>query len=81
MMKASHDPRLSSDLLWGASQIAAELFGDPGRRRKVYSLKNELPLFRVRQTLCGFRSELRRHFENQGIASKKQAIGGRKTRP
>ena len=51
---------LSNDLLKGADQIAAFIYGDPRERRKVYHLaeKTRLPVFRLGAVLCARKSVL-----------------------
>lgn len=51
---------LSGDIVRGADGIAAELFGDPKQRRRVYYLaeKHGLPVFRLGSILCARRSTL-----------------------
>jgi hypothetical protein len=50
----------ASDLLRGADEIAAFLFGDQDQRRKVYHLAetSRLPVFRLGSLLCARRSTL-----------------------
>ena len=52
--------QLASDLLCGAEEIAAFLFGDAKHRRKVYHLAetSRLPVFRLGSKLCARRSVL-----------------------
>ena len=58
------EPLLSEDLLEGAAAIAAFMFGDAKKRRRVYQLaedgrgKDKLPVFRLGDTLCARRSTL-----------------------
>ncbi|MDX1922441.1 MAG: hypothetical protein SFW65_04870 [Alphaproteobacteria bacterium] len=51
---------LAPDLLRGADEIAAFLFGDKAQRRKVYHLAetSRLPVFRLGSVLCARRSVL-----------------------
>lgn len=53
-------PDLSADLLRGADEIAAFLFGSPGERRRIYYLveTSRLPVFRLGAALCARRSVL-----------------------
>jgi hypothetical protein len=53
-------PELAGDLLRGADEIAAFIFGDRGSRRKVYYLAecSRLPVFRLGSVLCARRSVL-----------------------
>ena len=61
----SHE--LAGDLLRGADQIAAFIFGDKASRRKVYYLAEccRLPIFRLGATLCMRPSAYRQWIENQ----------------
>jgi hypothetical protein len=54
----SHE--LADDLLRGADEIAAFIFGSRGSRRKVYYLAEctRLPVFRLGSVLCARRSVL-----------------------
>ncbi len=51
---------LHSDMLEGADQIAAYLYGSPAKRGKVYHLveANRLPVFKIGKTICARRSTL-----------------------
>ena len=51
---------LAQDLLRGAEEIAAFLFGSKAQRRKVYHLAetSRLPVFRLGSVLCARRSVL-----------------------
>lgn len=51
---------LADDLLRGAEEIAAFLFGSKAQRRKVYHLaeSSRLPVFRLGSVLCARRSVL-----------------------
>jgi hypothetical protein len=53
-------PELADDLLRGADEIAAFIFGTPESRRKVYYLAEccRLPVFRLGSMLCARRSVL-----------------------
>jgi hypothetical protein len=57
------DLDLGNDLLSGAGEIAAYLFKDPKKRRRVYHLNEmkQLPLFYMGATLCGRKSTLKKH--------------------
>lgn len=70
-MSSSHIPPLSTDLLRGADEIAAFVFGDRGQRRKIYHLaeKQRLPLFRLGAVLCARKSTLTRWIEEQEAAA------------
>lgn len=58
---------LADDLLEGAAEIAAFMFGDPGKTGKVYHLArtSRLPFFRVGSRVCARKSTLRRSIEDQ----------------
>ena len=66
-MNSKTDTGLGSDLLRGADEIAAFLYGEPGRRRKVYYLAahSRLPVFRLGSVLCARRSVLMQWIESQ----------------
>ena len=51
---------LPKDLLEGAAEIAAFLFGDSARRRTIFHLahSDELPIFRMGATICARRSTI-----------------------
>lgn len=51
---------ITSDILYGADEIAVFLFGDKKYRRRVYSriASNELPIFRIGANICARRSTL-----------------------
>ncbi|MET4016709.1 hypothetical protein BSZ19_35105 [Bradyrhizobium japonicum] len=57
------DLDLGDDLLDGADEIAAFLFKNPGKRRRVYHLNElgQLPLFYLGGALCGRKSTLTRY--------------------
>jgi hypothetical protein len=55
------DLPIHGDLLEGAAAIAEFIWGDPDKRRKVYRLVNELPLFRMGPTIYGRKSTLLAH--------------------
>lgn len=59
---------LADDLLRGADEIAAFIFGSKGSRRKVYYLAEafHLPVFRLGAVLCARRSLLLRWISGQG---------------
>ena len=55
------DPVLErGDILYGAEEISAFLFGDRKFRRRVYSkiAKNKLPTFRIGANVCARKSTL-----------------------
>ncbi len=60
-------PKLADDILRGADQIAAFLFGDPKERRKVYHLveSSHLPHFRLGAIVCARKSRLIQWIEQQ----------------
>ena len=53
-------PTLGGDILRGADDIAAFLYGESRHRRKVYNLieTNRLPHFRLGSTVCARKSVL-----------------------
>ena len=57
-------PSLGDDLLRGAEEIAAFLFGDPKLRRKVYYLTGDatirIPHFKLGSMICARKSTLLR---------------------
>jgi len=67
-------PALAPDLLRGADEIAAFLFGSRAARRRVYRLqaKARLPIIRVGGRLCARRSALREWF----AAEERRAAAG-----
>ena len=67
---AAHIPQvgtLAGDILHGADQIAAFLYGDKTHRRKVYNLveTGRMPHFRLGANICARRSALLRWIETQ----------------
>jgi hypothetical protein len=64
---------LSDDILQGAAEIAAFLFGDRKQRRRIYWLaeNGRLPVFKLGELLCARKSRLRQHVEEQEEASLK----------
>jgi hypothetical protein len=66
---ATNEPssELASDLLRGADEIAAYIFGERGSRRKVYYLAecSRLPVFRLGSMLCARRSVIERWISGQ----------------
>jgi hypothetical protein len=58
---------LADDILHGADEIAAFIFGARGSRRKVYYLAEcaRLPVFRLGTMLCARRSVLMRWIAGQ----------------
>lgn len=57
----------SDDLLEGAEAISAFLYGNPGKRRKVYHLAStsRLPVFRLGSVLCSRKSKILEWVEAQ----------------
>lgn len=51
---------VASEILYGAEEIAAFLFGDRKHRRRVYGrvASGELPVFRIGANICARRSVL-----------------------
>jgi len=68
--RSASEPPLADDLLEGAAQIAAFLFGDGKQRRRVYWLvqKQSLPVFKIGQRICARPSTLRRWIREQEAA-------------
>lgn len=66
-------PTLASDLLRGAHQIAAFLYGSAAERKKVYHLVRtaRLPVFRLGSLLCARRSVLLAWIEEQEARGRK----------
>jgi hypothetical protein len=65
--RSASEAPLADDLLDGAAQIAAFLFGDAKQRRRVYWLvqKQSLPVFKIGQRICARPSTLRRWISEQ----------------
>jgi hypothetical protein len=55
-----NDPEFAKDMLRGADEIAAHLFGDSALRRKVYHLvaTSNLPVFKLGSMICARKSVL-----------------------
>ncbi len=68
--RSASEAPLAHDLLEGAAQIAAFLFGDGKQRRRVYWLaqNHSLPVFRIGQSICARPSTLRRWIAEQEAA-------------
>ena len=66
-MRQDAEGTLGNDLLEGADEKASFMFGDRGKRRKVYHLAETgaLPVFRLSATLCARKSVLLGHIEEQ----------------
>lgn len=66
---------LADDILRGADQIAAFVYGDPRKRRKVYHLaeRGHIPTFRLGATICARPSVLLRWVAEQEAASQRRA--------
>ncbi len=64
-------PRLGSDLLRGADQIADFMFDTPTERRKIYHLADtkKLPVFRLGALLCARKSTILTWIEAQESAA------------
>jgi hypothetical protein len=79
-LSASEAP-LADDLLEGAAQIAAFLFGDAKQRRRVYWLaqNQSLPVFRIGQSICARPSTLRRWITEQEAAAGTPCLSGGRT--
>jgi len=62
---------LQNDILRGADEIAAVLYGDKRLRRRVYHLAatQRLPVFRLGQVICARRSKLLAWIEKQEEAA------------
>lgn len=58
-------PPISDDLLEGADAIARELYGNAKYRRRVYQLKDELPIFQIGAKLFARKSTLLRWIEER----------------
>jgi len=59
------------DLLIGAHALAGFIFGDEDQWRKVYPLKRELGLFRLRGQICGRPETIKQRIadrENSAVA-------------
>ena len=56
---------LSDDLVIGAKPLAAYLFGDESKSRKIYPLREELGLFNVGGQIAGLKSKLRQRIEQK----------------
>jgi len=69
---------LAQDLLEGADAIAAFMFGDPRKRRRVYYLAERglIPAFKLGETLCARRSTLVAHIQAQEAAALRNAQAG-----
>ena len=82
MTKEFAEPLLSEDLLEGAAAIAAFIFGDATKRRRVYQLagtgrgQNKLPVFRLGETLCARKSTLRQWIANREGSESSKADAG-----
>jgi hypothetical protein len=60
MTQSDGEAPLANDILRGAEQIAAFLFGDRNQRRRIYWLvqNQSLPVFRIGRTICARQSTL-----------------------
>ena len=63
---------LSADILRGAEEIASFIFGDRGKRRRIYHLAQtgKIPVFKLGSTLCARRSTLVSWIESQESRTK-----------
>lgn len=77
--RSAREAPLADDLLKGAAQIAAFVFGDAKYRRRVYWLvqNQSLPVFRIGQSICARPSTLRRWIKEQEAAGAPCLSGGR----
>ena len=64
---------LGDDLLIGASAIAQFLFGSAKKRRKVYYLRDRLPLFYLGSEIAGRKSTLTKFVADQERATNNAA--------
>jgi hypothetical protein len=53
MSQRTTRPESDLGLLFGSRALAGYIFGDEEQWRKVYSLKRELGLFKLRGQICG----------------------------
>ena len=62
-----HNPEFAKDLLRGAVEIAQYLYGEPGRRRKVYhpAASSNLPIFKLGSMICARKSVLLKWVKDQ----------------
>lgn len=64
---AMAEPCLADDLLRGADALAEFIYKDPRQRRKIYHLSetSSFPFFRLGGMLCGRKSKIIQHIEQQ----------------
>jgi hypothetical protein len=64
---ATAEPCLADDLLRGADEIAEFIYKDKRQRRKIYHLAetSKFPVFRLGGMLCGRKSRILKHIEQQ----------------
>jgi len=64
---SSDEEDFSKDMLRGADELAAFLFGSKSQRRKVYHLAatSNLPVFKLGSMICGRKSVILRWVEAQ----------------
>jgi hypothetical protein len=64
---SSDEENFSKDMLRGADELAAFLFGSKSQRRKVYHLAatSNLPVFKLGSMICGRKSVILRWVEAQ----------------
>lgn len=69
-VRPANEVPLADDILEGAAEIAAFLFGDGKQRRRIYWLvqNQRLPVFRIGQTICARPSTLRQWISEQEAA-------------
>lgn len=60
MSTTPNTEKLADDLLEGAEQIADFVYGNPGKRRKIYHLAetSRFPIFRLGAVLCARKSKI-----------------------
>ena len=74
-MEKKKERRIGDDLLCGAGEIAGFLYGDPGRRRRIYDLAERglLPVFRLGAVLHARKSVLADYIAQQEASTGKEA--------
>lgn len=78
-----HEPAFSQDLLRGADEIAAFLYGDRAQRRKVYHLAttSKLPIFKLGSMICARRSVLLQWIADQEMRHANDNHGAARCQP
>lgn len=68
-MEPKKESRIADDLLCGAGEIAEFLYGDPGRRRRIYhpAERGGLPVFRLGAVLHARKSVLADYIAQQEV--------------